>query len=48
VSKSSDKSHTSTQITKLTSAQRTAEIARMIGGLEITEQTLKYAEELLS
>ena len=46
--KASDKSQTSTQITKLSAQARTEEIARMIGGIEITEQTLKFAEEMLN
>ena len=46
--KASDKSKTSTQITKLSAQARTEEIARMIGGIEITEQTLKFAEEMLN
>jgi len=39
---------TTTCIEDLQTEQRTEEIARMIGGLEITDQTRKHAEEMLS
>ncbi len=47
VKKDSDKDNTWTQITPLEPEQRIDEIARMLGGLTITEQTLKHAEEML-
>jgi len=38
---------TSTSVTKLNAAEKTAEIARMLGGKNITEITRKHANELL-
>lgn len=38
---------TLTEVSELSYSERVNEIARMIGGLEITEQTIKHAEELL-
>jgi DNA repair protein RecN (Recombination protein N) len=38
---------TASSITALTTAQRIKEIARMLGGVTITEQTLAHAEEML-
>ncbi len=38
---------TQTQINALSSSQRTEEIARMLGGLEITQQTRFHAQEML-
>ena len=38
---------TASNITALTTAQRIEEIARMLGGVTITEQTLAHAEEML-
>ena len=48
VSKSSKKQSTTTAIQKLQGLERTEEIARMIGGIEITEKTRRYAEEMLN
>jgi len=47
VTKLKDKQHTSTGIEQLTPAQRIEEIARMIGGIEITPATRALAEEML-
>lgn len=47
VTKKSDKNQTFTNITLLKSSDKAAEIARMLGGLTITEQTLSHAKELL-
>jgi DNA repair protein RecN (Recombination protein N) len=47
VAKSSVASQTQTHIRLLTGADRTEEIARMIGGIEITDQTRKFAKEML-
>lgn len=47
VSKTRGKNHTGTSIHTLDEAARGQEIARMLGGVEITEQTLAHAEEML-
>ncbi|MTI15108.1 DNA repair protein RecN [Sansalvadorimonas verongulae] len=47
VSKRLGKNSTSTRITSLDREKRTQEVARMLGGLEITEQTLAHAEEMI-
>lgn len=47
VEKQSDAKHTYTRITTLSSEHKVEEIARMLGGLTITEQTLSHAKELL-
>lgn len=47
VSKRSGKVGTETQVSPLQAAERCREIARMLGGVEITEQTLAHAEEML-
>ncbi len=47
VQKHSDKKSTHTTIIQLTEQPRVAEIARMLGGVSITEQTLKHAAEML-
>lgn len=47
VKKSAASNSTRTQILKLTNKQRIEEIARMLGGLKITEQTRKHAQEML-
>ncbi|WP_029935114.1 DNA repair protein RecN [Thiomicrospira pelophila] len=47
VSKQTTKGKTLTQVTPLDPQARVEEIARMVGGLEITEQTLKHAQEML-
>lgn len=48
VSKTRGKDHTGTSIRMLDEAARGQEIARMLGGVEITAQTLAHAEEMLS
>lgn len=48
VSKSQDSGKTSSHITALDNKQRVEEIARMLGGLEITATTRKHARELLA
>ncbi len=48
VSKLSGKDHTRTSIRVLNVEQRTDELARMLGGVEITTQTLAHAEEMLT
>ena len=47
VNKSSNKNITTTQITNLSKEQRIEEIARMLGGVNITEQTLSHAKEMI-
>ncbi len=47
VVKASEDESTSTFIEDLKTEQRAEEIARMIGGIEITEQTRKHAKEML-
>jgi len=47
VSKTAGTDHTATSIVKLGEAERTEEIARMLGGLKITEQTRVHAREML-
>jgi len=47
VSKRSNKAGVQTQITPLDEQQRIEEIARMLGGLDITAQTLAHAKEML-
>lgn len=48
VSKTQENNQTFSQITALDSKQRVEEIARMLGGLEITATTRKHARELLA
>ncbi len=48
VSKRREAERTHTQIRQLTEAQRVDEIARMLGGLEITQRTLDHAREMLA
>ncbi len=47
VNKTSDKKSTYTSITSLDKQQRIDELARMLGGLEITEQTRSHAKEMI-
>lgn len=47
VRKQSDKQQTSTDVTPVSEQDRVNEIARMLGGLEITEQTLSHAREMI-
>ncbi|MEW7981223.1 MAG: DNA repair protein RecN [Candidatus Sedimenticola endophacoides] len=48
VSKQSNDGETRTEITPLDPNRRVGEIARMLGGVEITDQTLAHAREMLS
>ncbi|OQX46258.1 MAG: hypothetical protein B0D85_04065, partial [Candidatus Sedimenticola endophacoides] len=48
VSKQSNDGETRTGITPLEPHRRVEEIARMLGGVEITDQTLAHAREMLS
>ena len=48
VSKQSDNKQTLSQIMQLNHEERTHEIARMLGGAEITAQSLAHAEEMLN
>ena len=48
VSKQSDSATTISQINYLDKPLRVKELARMMGGIEITKQTLSHAEEMLS
>ncbi|OGX61139.1 MAG: DNA repair protein RecN [Paenibacillus sp. RIFOXYA1_FULL_44_5] len=45
--KSIDGQRTFTQVTDLTAQERIQELARMLGGVEVTETTLQHAEEML-
>ena len=47
VSKTTDKKTTQTTLTTLAQQQRIEELARMLGGRQITKQTLAHAEEML-
>lgn len=47
VAKQSDGTTTTTAVQPLDDKQRIEELARMLGGMKITEQTLKHAEEML-
>lgn len=47
VSKISGDEQTHTQIRELSANQRSEELARMLGGVEITQQTLEHASEML-
>jgi DNA repair protein RecN (Recombination protein N) len=48
VEKTSGPDSTQTQVRRLSPDQRKHEIARMLGGLRITHQTLAHAEEMLT
>ena len=48
VSKISSRQDTETRLTHLSAEQRVDEIARMLGGTEITDQTLAHAREMLA
>ena len=48
ISKLSDGIQTRTEVSPLDQQQRIAEIARMSGGIEVTEQTLSHAEEMFN
>ncbi len=45
---SKDKNSSTTKLEYLSNEQRINELARMIGGIEVTEKTLQFAKELLS
>jgi len=47
VSKQADRQNTNTDVSPIEEQQRVDEIARMLGGLEITEQTLSHAREMI-
>ena len=47
VSKQTGKDTTVTEIKQLDSKQRIDEVARMLGGIEITDQTLSHAKEMI-
>ena len=47
VSKSSDKTSVETRLCRLQEEDKVQEIARMLGGVKITEQTLAHAREML-
>ncbi|EDY85933.1 DNA repair protein RecN [gamma proteobacterium HTCC5015] len=47
VSKQKGSDETRTQLFELSSDQRVEEIARMLGGVEITDQSLRHAQEML-
>lgn len=48
VAKSKSKNKTETRIKQLLGTHRVEEVARMLGGVEITETTLNHAQEMLS
>jgi DNA repair protein RecN (Recombination protein N) len=48
VKKNARKGQTYTQIVALGAAERIQEVARMLGGIEITEKTLAHAKEMLT
>jgi DNA repair protein RecN (Recombination protein N) len=48
VQKTTQKKITSTDIARLNDNERIQEIARMLGGIKITEQTLAHAQEMVS
>ncbi|MGH7795396.1 MAG: DNA repair protein RecN [Candidatus Binatia bacterium] len=47
VQKAVEKGRTFTRVKQLSERERIGELARMLGGVKITEQTLKHAEELV-
>jgi DNA repair protein RecN (Recombination protein N) len=47
VQKEVDKGRTFTRVKKLSEKDRVAEVARMLGGIKITEQTRRHAEEMV-
>jgi len=48
VSKVSDKTSAHTSMTQLAGDERTREVARMLGGVKVTEQSLAHAQEMLT
>ena len=47
VAKQSEEQKTITDVSPISEQERIDEIARMLGGLEITEQTLSHAQEMI-
>ena len=47
VRKAVDNGRTFTQVERLSQPERISEVARMLGGVKITERTLRHAEELI-
>ncbi|MDG4813486.1 DNA repair protein RecN [Hydrogenovibrio sp. 3SP14C1] len=47
ISKQTNNDQTTTQVIALKTEERVQELARMLGGMKITEQTLKHAKEML-
>lgn len=48
VAKAKSENHTETQIKKLSQEERVQEIARMLGGVKLTEATFNHAREMLT
>ena len=48
VSKSSQAKSVETKLSRLQDEEKVQEIARMLGGVKITEQTLAHAREMLA
>jgi DNA repair protein RecN (Recombination protein N) len=47
VSKTQSKTETKVKVSTLTAPEKVKELARMLGGLKITAQTLAHAKEML-
>jgi len=47
VQKVVEKGRTQTHVQRLSEKERIAEVARMLGGVKITEQTRRHAEEMV-
>ena len=47
VRKEVDNGRTFTRVERLSEAERVSEVARMLGGVKVTERTLRHAEELI-
>ena len=47
VAKKNDKDITESTVSPLNKQERIAEVARMLGGVKMTEHTLNHAEEML-
>ena len=47
VEKEVEKGRTFTRVQRLLDRERVSEVARMLGGIKITEQTRRHAEELV-
>ena len=47
VSKSEYKGETKSKVSLLTETEKVAELARLLGGIEITDHTLAHAQEML-